>query len=378
MFAAYADFGIGLAIVNTIAVDNGGKSSMRAQRAISVAWFFLLCITLAALAIVVIAAMVVSIVASPENSSSYYAMLLGVGLVALGLPTGIVQRVMLAQHKIALANVWVTGAKLLSLICLWLLVNNEHSSLYLLVFSILGIPVLVGWVSVYFLFKISDGRLLAPKLALIHRRLFKHYAALGALFLTMQVVPYIESGIDPILVGSFVSLSSVQSFDLYSKLYLYVPALISIAALPLWPLIAHANKKGDYESLTKLSRLFYFGVFFVALACSSLLIIYDSLIINKWVGKDLQLDFSVRSGFALFVILASVGYVQTMILTGLGFVKQQVKVLIFYLSIALALKVLFVTVCGIGGMIWIANLCFVFRIVFLSKLRGNLRLIGVG
>ena len=49
--SSYADLGIGLAIVNTLARESNAKTPRRSQRAISVVWFTLLIVAFGALAI---------------------------------------------------------------------------------------------------------------------------------------------------------------------------------------------------------------------------------------------------------------------------------------------------------------------------------------
>lgn len=369
IFAAYADLGIGLAIVNTIAGINGSQSTVRAQRAVSIAWFFLLSVALAIIAIVTVSAMTVSVLVNPENHFRYYAMLMGVGLVAIGLPTGLVQRILLAKHQIGLANAWTTSAKLLSLICLWLLVDHGHTDLYLLVFSILGIPVIVGWISVLALFASAEGRMLAPRYSLVRRKPYKHYALLGFSFLTMQMVPYIELGIDSILVGTLVSLMAVQPFDVYSKLYSYLPALVSIAVLPIWPLITQAKKNGDLAAIKKLTKWFYLYTTLFAFSGGVLMLIFDTWIVEKWIGRPIDLSFEIRLGLAIFGILACIGYVQSMILNGLGAIHQQAKLYVGYILFLLAAKIILCAIYGIIGLVVALNVAYLVRIMFSMRLQ---------
>ncbi len=366
-FATYADFGIGLAIVNTLAAA-AGKPSIRVQRAVSVAWFSMLAVAIVGLICTIAGIVLVAVYVGTDHQHQYYVMVFGVALVAVGLPTGLVQRILFAQQKNAVANLWVTAGKLLSLIGLWGLINAGITDLIFLVFSLLGIPVIVGWVSVATELLCKNGLGFKPRVYLFKWKAFKHYSILGMSFLIMQLVPFAEYSLDILIVGSVISKAMVQSYDVYQRLYNYIPALISMAVFPLWPLIAEARGCGDVKSVRKIANWFYIIVALVSTSLTVIFLLADGWLISLWVTKPISINYTTQLGFAVFTVLTCIGTVQVMILNGLGHVAKLAKIFIYYLIALSFVKVYFANEYGTVGLIWSMNLLYTARLVFLSRL----------
>jgi O-antigen/teichoic acid export membrane protein len=245
VLAAYADLGMGLAVVNVIAARGARPKSLKAQRAVSVVWFTLMGIAALGVVLVLLLAAWVNFGSASDSTHQYNAMLLAAGCVFAGLPTGLVQRVLFAEQKNVQANAWSTGARLLSLAVVWILVATGNANLLTLVLAAIGVPLSLGWTSVYVIFGNNQTNIFRPTARHYDIRLLRPYLILGMSFLVMQLVPYVETGFDTILIGKAVNINLVPAFDVYSKLFTYVPALISIAAFPLWPAIANAKAKGE-------------------------------------------------------------------------------------------------------------------------------------
>lgn len=368
ILSSYSDLGMGMAIVNTLAAESDQTKPLRSQRAISVVWFTLLTIAGLGLVLLSLAWIGIERFASPENIKQYQALLLSASIVLVGLPSGLIQRILFARHRTTEANAWSTGGRLLSLGFVWIVVQADMASLPVLVFGAIGVPVIIGWLSMVCVFARSSMKVLKPKFSLYDRRLIKPYLISGLSFMCLQMVPYAETGIDTLLVGSIIGTQQVPALDVFSKLFNYVPALLSIALFPLWPAIAHAKAAGDMTWILQIRRWSLILVGFIASSISIMLFIHGQDFILWWTDKPMYLSSSVLVSMSVFAVLTCIGTVQGMILNGMGIIGRQVKISFIYLFILLSSKSISAVNFGLEGMVWSLNLCYLFRLFCAEKL----------
>lgn len=362
VLSAYADLGIGLAIVNTLAGESKDSVSEESRKAVSVVWFTLLTIACLALTVTGCLALWVYHFAPIADVPRYQAMLLGSACVFIGLPSGLIQRILFARHRTTEANAWATSGRLLSLFFVWAVVESGAANLPLLVFGVIGVPVIIGWISVLVVFRRNSMKLLVPRFEYYDRTLLKPYLITGLSFLILQVVPYAEVGVNTLLAGSLIGIDIVPSLDVYTRLYTYVPALISIALFPLWPEIANAKAEGNVEWILKITRWAYYLTGTLAFVISLVLLLFGEHLVMVWTRQSLTLPFPVLTGMAVFAVLTCIGIVQSMVLNGAGVIKQQVMLYIAYLFILLTAKITATSSLGLLGMIWSLNACQVLRL----------------
>lgn len=368
ILSSYSDLGMGMAIVNTLAAESDEAKPQRSQRAISVVWFTLLSIAGLGLLLLSIVWIGMGQFASAEKINQYQPLLLSASMVLLGLPAGLIQRILFARHRTTEANAWSTGGRLCSLAFVWIVIQADMVSLPVLIFGVIGVPVIIGWLSLICVFARNSMKVLQPKVNLYERRLIKPYLISGLSFMCLQMVPYAETGIDTLLVGSIIGTQQVPALDIFSRLFNYVPALLSIALFPLWPAIAHAKAAGDLAWILKIKRWAVIVAGTISAAISLVLLIYSHNFVLWWTGKQIHLSQSVLFAFGIFSILNCVGFVQSMILNGIGVIGQQVRLYLNYLFILLALKIFLLVNFGLLGMIWALNVCFIYRLIMAEKL----------
>lgn len=371
VLAAYADLGMGLAVVNVVAERGVKQTSGRAQRAVSVVWFSLLAIAACGLLLTSLIAAWLNFGMQSESIHQYNAMLLAAGCVFAGLPTGLVQRILFAEQKNIQANAWSTSARIISLGVVWALVATNYVNLLALVFAVIGVPMLIGWLSVLVVFGKKHIDELRPKWSRYDIRLFRPYLTLGLSFVVLQLAPYVETGIDNLLIGSFIDISLVPAFDVYSKLFTYVPALISIAAYPLWPAIASAKVSGDILWILRVQRIGYISIFLSTFVIALILILFATNVIKVWTNKTLAIELNVIIGFGALCILSSIALFQSMVLNGFGQIKEQLKIFAIYVPFLLTVKVISATSFGVTAMVWSLNFCYLWRLFMANKLIRN-------
>jgi O-antigen/teichoic acid export membrane protein len=235
------------------------------------------------------------------------------------------------------------------------------------VFAVIGVPMLIGWLSVMTVFGNTKSNALRPEWGYYDFRFVGHYLVLGLAFLVMQTVSFTETNVDSLIVGWLIGTDLVPSLDVYSKLFNYVPALISIAAFPLWPAIASANAHGDKKWISNIRKWGYFSFGSLAFITSIIIFWQSKNIVVLWTHQELMLDKSIVIGMAVFSTLSAIGTMQSMILGGLGVIKQQASVFLIYVIVLLAAKILFAYFFGVTAMFLVLNIIFLCRLIYTEK-----------
>lgn len=370
ILATYADLGLGFSIVSIVAGRKANPTSGDAQKAVSIVWFSLLTMAAAGLIFIVLLSVFLSQIPKVSWGDHYNAMILAAALVFAGLPTGLVQRILFAEQKTVQANAWTTGAKAISLAVVWTLVNLNISNLYFFVFAVIGVPVIVGWISAFVVFQSQSAKDLWPNWGSFNFGLMRQYLPLGLSFLLLQTVPYIETGMDSLLIGFLVNLALVPAFDVHLKLFAFVPAIISISIVPIWPALSSAKASGDEAWIARVRRWGYLAVVSISVVVSMLLVVNSESVIFAWTNKQLHIEQSVVIGLGFFCVLSSIGLFQSMYLNGIGNISGQLKIYAQYLPVLLVLKMLSALAFGLEGMVWTLNLCYLWRLYRAEKLIG--------
>jgi O-antigen/teichoic acid export membrane protein len=366
VFVTYADFGMGLAVVNLVARIESVSNIRKSLRAVSTVWYLLSLIGFCGVVLCGVVYGVLNLTLAPLGFDTWTPILIGVCSVFIGLPTGLVQRILFAKQKNIEANIWLTIGRVLSLVCVYVAIKSGHTSLSVLIFCVLGSPVIVGWVSVIVCFGVR--REISPSWRYFSTKYIRVLLVNGFRFFVMQMVPYFEGGIDSIIVGSVVGLEYVAAMDVYTKIFSYIPALVSLGAFPLWPAIANAKNSGDIAWVKKICQKAFVVTLLLSSAVAFVLSIFGHLLVEKWTGLSLHLDWIVLLGIALFSVLAAVGMILSIILNGLSVIKQQVNLLCVYVIFLFAGKLLLSMAFGLPGVVWSAIIAYLVRLCLSRKL----------
>lgn len=367
MFFAYADLGLGLSVVNAVSSRKPGLKEVRAHRAVSVVWFTLLTIAGVGLLTLLIIATIFNTLLT-ENNLEMQAIFIAIGFVLAGLPTGLVQRILFADQKIIQANLWLTGSKLISLAAVWLLVTFEQANLVKLIIAVLGIPVLIGWISVITVLFGKKYKNIQPNIQRFDKRALKPFLILGISFLLLQMFPYLETGLDVLIIGLFIDMQTVPAYDVYLKMFTYILAFTSITVLPLWPAITNAMANGEHQWVIKIRFVAYLCVTLITIAIATGVVIYSEKLALHWTGLHLQLPSNVIIGLGAFSVLASLGYVQSITLNGLNAIKIQVIFFSVYILLTLIFKIISAKYFDLNTMVWSLNAMYIIRIIIIEAM----------
>lgn len=351
VLAGFADLGLGLSVVNSVssAVDN--NTTREAQEIVSTVWVILLGIS--TIGIILISLYLAVIFSFNITISNINLAILTAGFfIFLGLPAGIAQQLLFAMQKSYIANLWVTAGRVASLIWVWQVVVLSAENLFLLLFGVLGIPMLISWLSIAWLRKTRLLNALVITVKYFSPTKLISSIRTGTRYLVIQVAPYAETGIDVLLLGYFVGLSEVPAYDVHSKLFMYVVALMTMIISPVWPGLSSALATGDVQWTRRLVKVCIFGSPIFAFIFASTIGYFSETIISYWTGQNLKIATTILFGFIFFTVFASLGVAQSAILNAYSLIKRQSQLVGVYIILTILLKIWGAITFGPIGMIW--------------------------
>lgn len=332
IFFNYSDLGLGAAVVKSVSCISDDKSKLEAQKVISNAWFFLLFVG-------ILVSFIIFIVDSFFITNEVYSgALLACIFVAIGLPFGLYSRILFALQKNLEAGLWQTGSKFLSILVIWLLslFYKINVVFYLVIFF--GVPLLVNIIASFIIFS-KRYKFIAPKYSLLNLVKVRSVIYTGVFFTILQIVPYIESGIDSLFLSFKYESNFIAAYDIYFKLFLYIPALVSIGAFPLWPAISRALAENDLEWVSSL-KLKSYGIFIsISVLTSMLFYFFSEFIVYHWAKHQIIFDKEIVLCMAIFSVGSSLALIQSMFLNGFGLIRQQALFYLKYLFFLLLIKI---------------------------------------
>lgn len=374
VMVGFSDLGLGQSIVNYVASAKDKNSNDQAQIVLSTTMGILFALSAVGLTFVTLIFVATSLL-NVGDAGFVNFILYSIMFVLLGLPFGVVPQFLFAKEKNYIANFWNTLGRGASLFFIVLISFLSIRDIYVFQFGLLGLPVVVSLISFFWLKKnkIMDGLCLnLEDFRISHVSLC---FSSGIKYSLLQIAPFVETGVDVILLGAIVSMDIVPAYDIHLKLFMYIVAFVTMASIPIWPSLLNARLEGDVvwvKSLVKISMISTALLSSLAAACVGF---FSSDIVTAWTNQELLLDWSIVLGFAFFSVLSSISVTQSAILNAIGFLSQQARFVFYYIFCAIFLK----TICGFlygeAGLAWaLVAMCFI-KAVYFFKLIYNSRLV---
>jgi len=346
VFFSYADLGLGLGVVNRVA--GAAENASDAKAAVTRVWLFLIAIAGIAASVgagLLIYGLAIQPLEGLADTTTLNAWALGLISISLGLPTALCQRVLFAQQRNLEAGLWLASGKILSVLAVYC-AKFAHADLSMYVLATLGVPTFVGWLNTYWFFWVQKSPL-SPKLSLFGAAELWADVRTGLQFALLQIAVYAETGVDNLLIGATRGTSHVMHYDLLSRLFGYVPALVSIGAFPLWPALRKAAAEGDGDWFKTTSSYAYLACLGVAIPTCITLVAFHGWIIQRWTGRPFSPDYTLAVWMASLAVLTSLTMVQTMGLNARHLIKTQTRVQAVAVPTMLAAKA---TAFGLGSL----------------------------
>jgi len=352
----FGDLGIGLGLLNLVSEADGKDDRGAAARYVSSGFFMLLGVTvffLAGFALVypiVPWARFFNVVSELAARESGPAVAVFVVCFALNIPLWAVNRVHLGYQEGFVNSFWEIAGNVLGLMGI-LLAIYLRAGLPWLVLAMSGPPALASLANGAILFGVRRPWLL-PRWRTGTREAALKIFRLGFLFFVLQLTGAIAYSSDNIIAARVLGAEAVTQYSVPMKMFSFVPMMMGMILIPLWPAYGEAIARGDVTWVrSTLSRSVGLSLL-VAVPVSVPLVLWGGGIIRLWVGSGIAPSFLLLSGLGMWAVMSTVWGAVVMFLNGANALRVQVASALLMGVGALVTKYLLARSIGLPGIIW--------------------------
>jgi O-antigen/teichoic acid export membrane protein len=354
--AAFADFGVGNGVLNTVAKAYGKDDMEGVRKAVSSG--FAVLSSIAVFLLLSFFAIFWHInwgdffrVSSPlARLEAGPSLAVFATCFALNISMDVVQRVQLGLQQGYRYSLWqLCGSTMgfIGVLCgIWL-----HVSLPVLVVAIAGAPILATTVNAIHFFGLVRPDL-RPSRKFVSRIVIAQIAKLGGLFFVLQVVAAVSYSADNFIIARTLGAVNVPEYSIPQRMFALITMMSSMLIAPLWPAYGEAISRGDIRWVRHaLGRSLLF-VLAASCAASSLLLLFAPRLIYWWVGSRIHPPFLLLLGLAIWSVVECCGTALAMFLNGAAAVRFQIYVSVSFGVLCLAIKVPFARHYGLIAVPW--------------------------
>jgi O-antigen/teichoic acid export membrane protein len=354
--AAFADFGIGNGVLNTVAKAFGKDDKPGIRKAVSSG--FAILSTIAVLLIGSFFAIYGFVnwanffrVVSPQaRSEAGPALAVFATCFALNISMDVVQRVQLGLQQGYRYSLWQLCGSITGFIGvlsgIWL-----HVSLPWLVVAIAGAPIFATTLNAihFFGFVRPDLR---PTRRLVTGNVISEITKLGGLFFVLQIVASISFSGDSFIIARTLGAVSVPEYSIPQRMFSLITMMSAMLVAPLWPAYSEAISRGHLAWVRRTLRRSLLLVFGVASVASGLLLLLSYHLIYWWVGSRVHPPFLLLLGLAIWTVVNCCGDALSSFLNGASIVQFQIVVASIFGVGCIAFKIFLIRRFGIIGIPW--------------------------
>lgn len=224
--------------------------------------------------------------------------------------------------------------QILSLVSLYILTKlSDHGSLENLAIFYSGLPCFVLIIASILMFRFSRYKILTPKLKYVRKSLIKDILSLGFQFFIIYLCLIAVFQITNIVITREIGAYGVTQYNIANKYFNCLFMVISIIITPMWSAFTDAYTKGDMDwmkkALKKLEQIWLFsvGVGLIMLICAQ-------TVYHFWLHDQVIIPMTVSVGMLIFVVMQSIGNIYMYLINGIGKIRLQTFVYIFFALIS--------------------------------------------
>lgn len=354
--AAFADFGIGNGVLNTVAKAFGKDDQESIRKAVSSGFAVLTTISAALIVLFFSAYRFVNWadffrVASPQaRAEAGPALAVFSTCFAINICMDVVQRVQLGLQQGYRYSLWQLIGSLAGFIGvlsgIWFRV-----SLPVLVVAIAGAPILATTLNAihFFGFVRPDLR---PMRTFVESNVIAQIARLGGLFFILQVVVAVSYSADNFIIARTLGAVNVPEYSIPQRMFALITMMSGMLVAPLWPAYSEALSRGHMDWVRRTLGRSLLLVFVLTSTASLVVLLTGHQLIHWWVGSRIHPSFLLLLGLAIWTVIACCGDALAIFMNGVEMLRFQVIVATIFGAGCVVTKVLFVRHFGIAGVPW--------------------------
>ncbi|WP_278631158.1 lipopolysaccharide biosynthesis protein [Parabacteroides goldsteinii] len=251
----------------------------------------------------------------------------------------VLNTVVSAYQKTAMASLFAMLGQLLSLLLIFILTRTTPPSLIGLAFAISLSPIVILIIFSRILYT-NSFKEISPSYKYIDLKQIKDLFNLGIKFFIIQIQVIVLYQSTNIIISHTSGPEAVSQYNIAYK-YLGISTMIyNIILTPLWPAFTDAYALKDYAWMNRIYKKMCW-VYSIVLFGIIILIALSPYLYHFWVGDKIEIPFEITLCLGIFLAINSWDSLQVYMINGVGTVKLQTYVvligLIFHIPLALFL-----------------------------------------
>lgn len=251
----------------------------------------------------------------------------------------VLNTVVSAYQKTAMASLFAMLGQLLSLLLIFILTRTTPPSLIGLALAISLSPIIVLLIFSRILYT-SSFKEISPSYKYIDLKQIKDLFNLGIKFFIIQIQVIVLYQSTNIIISHISGPEAVSQYNIAYK-YLGISTMVyNIILTPLWPAFTDAYALKDYAWMNRIYKKMCL-VYLMVLSGIIVLIALSPYLYHLWVGDKIGIPFEITVCLGIFLAINSWDSLQVYMINGVGAVKLQTYVvligLIFHIPLALFL-----------------------------------------
>jgi O-antigen/teichoic acid export membrane protein len=358
--AAFADFGVGNGVLNTVAKAFGQDDMVGVRKAVSSGFAILNSIALILLLLFFSIYSFVNwggffrVVSPLAKLEAGPALAVFAVCFALNIAMDVVQRVQLGLQQGYRYGLWQLSGSIAGFIGvlsgIWL-----HASLPVLVIAIAGAPVIATTLNAIHFFGFVRPEL-RPDWAFVSRDTISQIARLGGLFFVLQVVSSVAYSADNLIIARTLGVINVPDYAIPQRMFALISMMVLMLAAPLWPAYAEAIARGDFQWIRRTLRKTLLIAFGISCMASLLLLVLAPTLIRLWIGTRIHPPFLLLLGFAIWTVIECTGNTLAVFLNSAAAVRIQITLSVIFAVICVCMKVFMAKHFGPVAIPWSATI----------------------
>jgi len=360
--AAFADFGVGNGVLNTVAKAFGKDDVEGVRKAVSSG--FAVLNTIAVLLLVLFFSIYRFVnwgnffrVYSPQaRAEAGPALAVFAICFALNISMDVVQRVQLGLQQGYRYGLWQLCGSVTGLIGvvggIWL-----HVSLPVLLIAIAGAPIVSTALNAihFFGFVRPDLR---PTREMVSRDVISQIASLGGLFFILQVVVAVSYSADNFIIARTLGAVNVPEYAIPQRMFGLIAMMSGMLIAPLWPAYGEAISRGHMKWVRHTLKTSLLPVLGATSAASFTLLCLSHRLIHWWVGSRIHPPFFLLLGLAIWTVIGCCGDALASFLNGAAVIRFQVIVASTFGVVCVTAKIFFIHRYEVTGVPWAAIITY--------------------
>ncbi len=353
LLLGFLDLGIGSALVGAMARVQAAGDKARAQEMISSAFLGLTALS------TVLGGLFWAVYphvpwgrllgvppSGPRASASLSVAVVVVGILA-SLPLNVAARAQTGLQEGESVVVWRSVGTVVQLASIVVMFVVDASLVWFVVAVAAG-PVLGNLANSIALFAGARGWL-HVRVSKASVETFRELASAGFLFFVLSLAFTVAYQSDVLLVAHYLGSAKAGEYGVPFRLFMFVPTIVGLALLPLWPAYADAWHAGDRAWIEKTFRRSSLFALSANGAAGLALLLLARPVLRLWVGDAVRPSTTFLFAMFLYVLVWGASGTMAMLLNGCNVVKFQIVVAVAMVAVNLPLSIALLSPLGVAG-----------------------------